>query len=497
MDRVSGCAPLLTRALPLVAVLLPACLFPWDDYDPALGGAGETGGAGGAMTTSSGGNPLSGGGGSTSDGGMAGTGGVSGDGTCAVPHPLGENATVTGDNTGQPDSVAPACFPGGEDQVYVLTASADEVLVIDLTTQPDLGIVVRTTCDDVATEISCVDVGGAGGTEQARVLLQSGDTVYIVVDAYDGGAIGSYTMTTSTHALSCGDGVVDPTEACDPPDGVTCSPECQGLPESCDDGVDNDLDGYADCEDYADCGSGCPIAAECGAAASLATDNTGDTGSGTNHFAGSCVGSLSPEDIYSYTATATGALLLTLSSAADLGLYARSSCEEPGSQRFCVDSTGGGMNETYAMPVTNGDTWSVFVDGFQGQSSTYDLSTTFVASTEIEDNGAPVLANPYNDPFIANIDPFDDEDWVSIAVPAGDTLEAEVLGLMPSACPEAIDSALEVYDTDGQTMLAYDDDSGTGGCSKITLPGLTGGTYYVRVYNYNGPIAYQLSVNTF
>ncbi len=494
-----GRAQLVTRALPLAAGLLSACIFPWDDYDPALGGAGGAGAAGGSIATSTGGNPSTDGGGGSAnpEGGMAGTGGASGEGTCTSPHPLEENATLSGDNTGSPSSVAPGCFPGGEDQVYVVTASADEVLVIDLTTQPDLGIVVRTTCDDVASEIACADVGGAGGTEQTRVLLEAGQTVYVIIDAYDSGLVGPFTVTTSTHPLSCGDGIVDPTEACDPPDSITCSADCQGLPEACGDGVDNDLDGYADCEDYFDCGGGCSIASECGAAVTILDDNLGDNGDGTKDFAGTCVGSLSPEDIYSYTAASSGALLMTLTSNADLGMYARSACEDPSAQRFCVDAHGGGMDESYAMPVAAGDNWTVFVDGFQGANGAYDLLTSFVASTEIEGNDAPVLANPFNAPFIANIDPFDDEDWVSIGVPAGETLEVEVLGLLPSSCPEAIDSALEVYDTDGTTMLAYDDDSGIGGCSKISLPGLGGGTYYIRVYNYNGPIAYELAVNTF
>ncbi|HAR98653.1 MAG TPA: hypothetical protein DCS11_07150 [Syntrophus sp. (in: bacteria)] len=75
----------------------------------------------------------------------------------------------------------------------------------------------------------------------------------------------------------------------------------------------------------------------------------------------------------------------------------------------------------------------------------------------------------------------DAEDWFMFHGAAGRSYTLETLDLCPSA-----DTIMELYDTDGATLLASDDDGGTGNGSKLewTAPGH--GAYHLRVRNSGG-----------
>jgi hypothetical protein len=519
-------------ALVALAASAAACSFAWDDYEPlgatgqgggaAAGGVGEggastgpasTASAGGSTTTTSSGaagSPAgSGGSGAGGDGGApstggGGSGGMAGTGECGSPIVAADPSMHSLDTGNYQDGADGSCFPtgGAPDVVFSVDVQTTGVLQLDMDSRADLVMYVRTVCNDEGTEIGCVDEAGGGDPEQLKVLVSQGETVYVFVDGYDGDD-GPFTLDIGSHPLVCGDSIVDPGEDCDPPDGVSCSSMCQALPEVCTDGADNDLDDLTDCEDTGDCGgnAACPIAATCAAAIPLASSQMGNTGNGTDDFAGSCVGSpLTGEVLYAYGATQAGALLLTLDSAADLGLYARDACNNPGSEVICLDNAGTSSIEQIAIPVGAGDSLTIFVDGYQGDEGAYALTSSFATLSESEPNGTSAQADGFGSPFVGTIYPAGDEDFVAVTVPAGSTIIAEVLGLVAPSCGDnMIESELQIYDTDGTTTLDYDDDGGEGDCSLATASGLSAGTYFIRVASPQpsspyGVFGYQLDV---
>ncbi|MDP9382342.1 MAG: hypothetical protein M3Q29_19830 [Chloroflexota bacterium] len=90
----------------------------------------------------------------------------------------------------------------------------------------------------------------------------------------------------------------------------------------------------------------------------------------------------------------------------------------------------------------------------------------------------------------------DDEDWISVPVIAGNLYRFETLYLSSSA-----DTILELYGTDGTTLLGASDDSGPGLASMIDFAPTTSGTYYLKVRRYRGAShpnqTYYVRVNTF
>ena len=124
---------------------------------------------------------------------------------------------------------------------------------------------------------------------------------------------------------------------------------------------------------------------------------------------------------------------------------------------------------------------------------------------EVETNDDYTTANPYVDPFIGRIDPIGDQDYISIDLPHASNslvLETSDMGGLGSCSTlgsfygytypiPSIDTVLDLYDTDGTTLLETDDNDGPDTCSRIVYTGLPAGTYYIRVaestvYTYYG-----------
>jgi hypothetical protein len=273
--------------------------------------------------------------------------------------------------------------------------------------------------------------------------------------------------------------------SCDDETGL-CVP-----PEICNDGVDNDGDDLTDCEDD-DCASDCAaeIGAACGAAVSATTAQSGDTTGGTSLFAASCTGGAGAlEDIYSYAASQSGYLRLTLDSATDQGIYVRSACDDATTELGCVDAVASGIEQLF-VEVTSGQSYDIFVDGYYSplEAGPYDLGLELLtASAETEDNGTPQMADAFTSGVVlAAIGVAGDEDWFTVTVPGPDsTLSATVIPGGADVCGPAgdIDTELEIYGTDGTTSLAFNEDiSGFSNyCSGASTLDLAAGTYYVRV----------------
>ena len=85
--------------------------------------------------------------------------------------------------------------------------------------------------------------------------------------------------------------------------------------------------------------------------------------------------------------------------------------------------------------------------------------------------------------FQATLGVAGDQDDFAVTVPAGATILATVGDSAVDTCGQvgAIDSEVEIYDTDGTTSLAYNDDVGLGYyCSGASATVSAAGTYYVR-----------------
>lgn len=373
----------------------------------------------------------------------------------------------------------------------------DGVLDLNLDTTDPLALHARWLCDTDFAELDCAN-SGAPGPQKLSIEVFAGDTVYVFVDGQNPGDHGKFSLTIKSHAPVCGDGVVQGAEVCDPPDGVTCGPDCQPMPEVCGDMIDNDGNGLTDCEDDV-CAAdpSCPNAGLCANAVPLGTSGAGDTTGKPAVFAGSCTGSGAPEQIFAVTPSADGILAVTLSSAADMGLYARTACTDAASEIACADAHVGGVDEHLAIGVQGGVPVTIFADGYQaGEAGPYTLTSAILPVDEVEPNDTPAEANPVASPFYGFLADGDD-DYVAVTVPGPASKIIAVVGDVGNgACgAQEMDSEVEIYATDGVTSLAYDDDSGTGLCSQATAANLPAGAYFVRVGTPVGDVfAYKLQV---
>ncbi|HIC88401.1 MAG TPA: hypothetical protein EYP04_03235 [Anaerolineae bacterium] len=109
----------------------------------------------------------------------------------------------------------------------------------------------------------------------------------------------------------------------------------------------------------------------------------------------------------------------------------------------------------------------------------YESDNSAATAKTIGANGAPQTRN---------FCPAGDEDWVKFSVSAGPyIIETSNLGA-------ASDTMLYLYDQDGSTELAQDDDGGEGKASRIQYNFTTAGTYYVKVRHHD-PNRYGANTN--
>ncbi|WP_437620243.1 DUF4215 domain-containing protein [Sorangium sp. So ce1151] len=281
---------------------------------------------------------------------------------CASATPI-VSATILGDTSGGTSGLEGTCFLGntghGPEEIHLFTPPAGQsgTLVVELESPTDHSIYARSSCADTLSEIECSDADfpedGLPDEERIELHVSAGQTVPIVVDAYDPEESGPYTLNVSFTPIVCGDGTVDSTEECD--DGNTTSGD--GCSATCAYEID------VLCEDAADLVIG---------------ENTGSTATGTSAFEGSCLGWYAPETIHRFTPPSDGTLTLTLSAATDMGMYLRESCADIGSELDCVDNGVAGRNETLEIDVPGGEPLFVFVDTYRpSDRGPYTLTVAF------------------------------------------------------------------------------------------------------------------------
>jgi cysteine-rich repeat protein len=423
----------------------------------------------------------------------------------ACMSPKEAQATNAGDTSADSDLFEGTCTGlGAPDTLFSYTAPDDGLLTLTFDSgSVDMGVYIRSTCNDAATEIGCAnDVG----PDTLEVMVKSGEVLTIFVDGFAApDQKGPFTLDVSFQTA---------------------------VAEDCADAKDNDLDKLVDCDDP-DCDATCgPLATQaCAGATPLLPMNAGDTSMASNLFSGTCAGGGGAgEKVYVYTPPATGQLDLSLSSMKNQGLYVRSACEDKATELACANSAVGGTPETLALGVTAGTPLYVFVDasGSPMDAGPYDLASTFTAAvcgddkatlpeecddgkligadgcdamcnfspqSELEMNNNAVSANAvFEGKVTASITPAMENDWFKITVPGPmSTIEVTTGASNGTPCQPAgglsgIDTEVQILGTDGMMQLAANDDilyMGGGPydnyCSSTKATGLAAGTYYVRV----------------
>jgi hypothetical protein len=95
-------------------------------------------------------------------------------------------ATQVGNTTGGTALFAGSCIGSGGalEDLYSFTAPGDGLLHVQLSSDSDQGVYVRSTCSDAATEMACVDATAGGDPENVFLPVGSGSAMTVFVDGY-------------------------------------------------------------------------------------------------------------------------------------------------------------------------------------------------------------------------------------------------------------------------------------------------------------------------
>ena len=321
---------------------------------------------------------------------------------CTAPTAITDPATVQGDTTGHNQSRTGTCVGANSpDVAFQVTASVTGDLELILDSSSDLGMYVRTTCNQ-NTEIggnACADQNGPGQLENLSVPVTAGQTVFIIVDGFQGDS-GPFELSVASVVSQCGNGQLNGNEECDGNNlgGESCTSQgfsggnlscaanctlnttqCTGSTiEICTDGLDNDADNQIDCNDQASCQQACGEACFAPPTIGLGTTTGTTTGHATNRQ-GTCDNSqqnVGPDVAFTFIAPQAGTLTATLTAGFDTILHARGTCGSQATELDCADNNGANQSETISFNVTAGQSVSLFVDGFNGASGNFSLNVT-------------------------------------------------------------------------------------------------------------------------
>lgn len=236
--------------------------------------------------------------------------------------------SVNGDTSKRWPDITLSCAAGSgaaRDAVYALTAPATGLMSVKLTPLFwDAVLSVRTTCSG-GTE-TCADANGASSIDTHDFVASGGTTYYLVVDGKQAGGAGAYTLEASLVPF----------------------------PEN----------------------DGCP-----GQALTVSSNTaqvSADTSQLYDDFSASCAPVTGARDaVYRVVAPATGTMNVVMSPQGwDGALYVKSSCTASGTL-MCNDSNGTNGNEYASVPVTQGSTYWIVVDGTSTTGGPFTLTATF------------------------------------------------------------------------------------------------------------------------
>ncbi len=286
----------------------------------------------------------------------------------AVATFVGTSFTYTTDNFSTNDNLIGSCRTDSTNDVtfsLYVASNSDVSLSVDrdplfLGGNPRFSLYARTDCANPLTELAC-DPGDASRASSFTLHnVAAGTTLFITVDSWDpgfgfGNGTGPFilegTITPSAGGGVCGDGILDPGEACDDGNTVSgggCSASCQLEPNVCGAGMVS-LNLVAN------------------------QTSTGFTYNGTNRGAldnarGSCGPNPSSGDItLAYWASHDSQVELHVGADPDVFtidsprfyLHVRTECDSPSTQLWC---DAGGIDSTVTMQLSAGDQLYIIVD---------------------------------------------------------------------------------------------------------------------------------------
>ena len=162
-----------------------------------------------------------------------------------------------------------------------------------------------------------------------------------------------------------------------------------------------------------------------------------------------------------------------------------------GTELATDDNSGTDMNFDVSYRVTTRvmSTYYIRVTSSGSATGTYDLTVTFIADDHGNTRTTATLVTSGTAEG-GNIELGDDEDYFSIQVtPTNDRT------ILRAFTTGTTDTVGELYDIDGTTLLATDDDGGTGMNFDISSDVIIAGTYYIRVRSKGtGTGTYSLTV---
>jgi hypothetical protein len=262
-----------------------------------------------------------------------------------------------------------------------------------------LGLLAVTLAGSCAQGTPGASGGGEGG--------EGGDASAVTVASTSGGGEGGIGGAGGDGGAGgmgggggsgpgCGNGVIDPGESCDKDDFGAATCESVGLgqgmlacntfcaivvsgclpKEGCVDGLDNDQDFLVDCKD-SDCSS-LPVCVDACAAPKLIVAPSIEPGTTTGRpdlAKASCSFTTGPEALFELIAPVTGTLNIDLKSDDDMSVSVRTTCDSGAAEIGCSNAQLEFAIETLAVPVVEGVTYFIMIDGAAPtQSGEYELS---------------------------------------------------------------------------------------------------------------------------
>lgn len=212
----------------------------------------------------------------------------------------------------------------------------------------------------------------------------------------------------------------------------------------------------------------------------------------------------SPDLVYEVIPDTDGRLVFTLDPASgfDAVLYVhQSGCNVY--EAACEDDGVGGGTEEIELWVTAGTKYYAIVDGYSGASGSFNLDATLYAATPGDTcPGEPATwsgtgpftwsasgdtSNRPNNYGSSGCGSDAGDAVYALTAPATGTLTVEVSG--------SFDSEISLSTSCGDYDLACNDDAGSSGTETITVPVVSGTTYYLVIDGYSSSYSGSYSVN--
>jgi cysteine-rich repeat protein len=416
---------------------------------------------------------------------------------CAAPEVLPDPASVSGDTRGHAlASTACAEPPGGPAAIYRITAATTGFLdvVVTAQTDSDLLISVRASCADQATELNCNNTGAGFGVDDIFSMpINQGDTVFIVISGVDPTQAGAFNLVAQSRRTVCGDGIQDPTEECDVIEqsaGDGCSDDCHLEPTETE---PNNAASTANPYAVPFFGAISPAGDEDVVRVSVPTGPTTLVAETREVSHEACANNLLDSQVEILNSSGTTVRVSDNDGGLGLCSMAVAPSLPAGTYNVRVKAPPGSVTQTfpYRLNVTlvpevcgNGN----LTPGEQcddGNTAAGDgcSATCRFELSETEPNGTSGQADPYADPWLAEISSAGDVDVVAVSVPGpSSTLWAAIGDNGTGACMAGLlDSYIEILGANGSTVLQADDDTGLGYCSFASATGLAAGTYFVKI----------------